>query len=284
MRVLARAAAIVVVVVFGGVQAVSSVALRANAQRGAWVTAVPRAVATGVDALDPGLPLPPALRLVFARAALSAHELQRAEAEIARLGPSRDRYALEAGIAEARGDTAVAVAAYLAAGDLAGLEARVEELAAQRHFAAALALEHEAIARLRTDRLQPDALAEASFRLGRLEERQAYALAVGAPERRLHETRALDAYGFAVKLAPLSQQYLLAFGNQQLNLARIAAAVRTFERARDADPTSADPLLGLGDAAARRGDLAAARAFLARARAIDPRSPAVGRLAHEIGP
>ncbi|GAC1299322.1 MAG: hypothetical protein NVSMB19_03210 [Vulcanimicrobiaceae bacterium] len=283
MRVLIRAAVLAALIVLGVVQGVATVALRATAQPGAWVTIVPRPLAHAIDVLDPAVPLPPALRLVFARAALGAHDPSRAAAETARLGPSRDRYALEARIAEARHDSAGAVAAYLAAGDLAGLEAQVDDLAARGEFAEALALQHETIARLRADRTQPDALAEASFRLGRLEERQAYAFAVGRPERRLHERRALSAYAFAVKLAPLSQQYLLAYGNQQLNVAELPAAVRTFERARDADPTSADPWVGLGDAAARRGDRVAARAFLARARAIAPASEAVLRLARELG-
>jgi len=281
--VLVGAAVLAVIVVLGAVQALSSVALRAKARPGAWVTVVSKPIAAAVDALDPAVPLPSALRLVFARAALQAHDLPRARAETMRLGRSRDRYALEAGLAEARGETATAVAAYLAAGDVTGIEARVEELAAEKRFAEALALGYESIVRLRNDRTQPDALAEASFRLGRLEERQAYALRVGAPERRMHEGRALEAYAAAAKLAPLSLHYLIAYGNQQLNLAQLPAAVRTFERARDADPTSADPLVGLGDAAVRRGDAAVARAYLARARALDPASEAVARLAAAIG-
>ncbi len=276
-------AACAAVVVLGTVQALSSVALRSSAQTGAWPVGVPGAIVRAVDTLDPALPLPPALRLVFARAALAAHDLPRAAAEAARLGASRDRYALDGGIAQARGATGAAVTWYLAAGDLSGLETRVDQLASEKRFAQALALQHETIARLRNDRIGLDALAQASFWLGRLEERQAWEFAVGTPERHRHEVRSRDAYADAVKLAPLSQQYLLAYGNQQLNLRQFAAAEKTFERARDVDPTSAEPLLGLGDAAARRGDMQSARAFLARARAVDATSEAARRLAREIG-
>lgn len=92
-----------------------------------------------------------------------------------------------------------------------------------------------------------------------------------------------DAYAHALALAPLEERYLLAFGNQQLNLADLPAAERTFERARDVDPTSAEPLAGLGDVAFRQGDAAGARSYLARARALDPGSAAVRTLALKLG-
>jgi len=83
-------------------------------------------------------------------------------------------------------------------------------------------------------------------------------------------------------LAPLALDYFLAYGSQQVNLAQLDAAVRTFERARDADPTSAAPLAALGDVALRRGDVGAARGFLERARSLDPASDAVQRLAAQV--
>ncbi|GAC1304379.1 MAG: hypothetical protein NVSMB21_04780 [Vulcanimicrobiaceae bacterium] len=282
VRVFASAMMAIVALGLGLIQALSSVALRERA-RGAWIDLVPAPIADAVDRLDPALPLPDALRLVFARAALDARDLARVRAETARLHPSPDRFALEAALALARGDTDAALEAYLAAGDLAGFEARVDGLAASGRTVAALVLQRRMIARLARDRTQADVLAEAAFDLGRLEEQRAYAFAVGSAERHRYELRALDAYLAASRAAPLAERYLLALGNQQLNLARLDAAVATFERAREADPTSADPIAGLGDAAARRGDARAARVFLARARALDGRSPAVERLAHEIG-
>jgi uncharacterized protein HemY len=54
-------------------------------------------------------------------------------------------------------------------------------------------------------------------------------------------------------------------------------------RARDADPTSADPFAGLGELAHRRGDERAARSYLERARSLDAHDEAVLRLARELG-
>ena len=272
-----------VVVAFAAIQIVSSIALRSAAQSASWPTFVSQALGAKIDALDPSVPVPPALRLVFARRALAAHDVARASAEGRRLGSSRDRYALVAGIAEAHGDTVGATNDYLAAGDVAGLDGLVERLAARGRFREALRLQRAIVARLSNDRTQQDALAAAAFSLGLLEERQAYALAVGAPERHAHELLARDAYALAAKLSPLSGRYLLALGNQQLNVFDIAGAVATFDLARSVDPTNAGPLLGLGDAAARRGERDVARRYLARARAIEPASAAAERLAREIG-
>lgn len=269
-------------VVLGAVQFASSVALRDRAQRGAWTWLVPERVAAAIDRLNPAFPIPPALRLVLARKALAAHDLAFAAQEAAKLPFTRDRLALQAGLAAARGDTAGAVRGYLEAGDLAGLEAQVAEQQARGRIPAALVLQHATIARLREDRTQPDLLAEAYFRLGRLEESQAWQLALRSAERRRHEVRAADAYALAVTLAPFDIKYLIGYGNQQLNLGDLSAAERAFGRARAVDPTSVEPLTGLGDAAYRRGDRARARDFLARARAIDAHADAVRRLAGEL--
>jgi tetratricopeptide (TPR) repeat protein len=284
MRALAAVLGLLLAVAFGAVQAVSSIALRGEGQGGAWPRFVPEALAERVDRIGPTVPLPAALRLVLGREALARGDAGLAALDAAALPPSRDRLALEGGIAEARGDSAAAVRAYLAAGDLSALQAAVDGLVRAGRIPDALALEHAAVDRLAADRTQIDALAQAYFDLGGLEETQAYQFAVGTAVRHDHERAAGDAYAKALALAPFDERYLIAYANQELNLGEIASAERVFERARDADPTSAEPVAGLGDAAFRRGDAAAARAELARARAIDPASAAVARLAKEIGP
>jgi tetratricopeptide (TPR) repeat protein len=283
MRLLAGIAIAALVLALAGVQLLSSIALRGSAERGAWVQFVPPRVAGWVDRLPPGAPLPPALGLVLARNALAAGDLTLAERDIARLSPSRDRSALAGRLAEARGDSTAAVADYLAAGDLAGLERRIAELVGAGRIPAALDLQRAAIAKLQGDRTQADALAHAYFALGRLEETAAYALAVGSPERHARELDSRDAYRNAVALAPLDESNVLAYANQLLNVGELDAAKRTFGRARDLDPASAEPLAGLGEIALRQGRPARARAYLLRARAIDPSSNAVRRLAHELG-
>ena len=266
----ARALAVVLVVAIAvplaAIQALASIALRGDA-RGAWPHLVSPGLATRVDRLGPSVPVPPALRLVLAREAFARGDVALAALDGATLPASRDR---------------LAVRAYLDAGDLSGVEHHVDELLAVHREPEALALQRAVVARLLDSPGQADALALAYFDLGRVEEAQAYRLLVGSNERREHENRAADAYAQAVARAPFEERYLIAYANQQLNIDDIAAAERAFERARDADPTSAEPLAGLGDAAFSRGDVAAARDYLARARVLDPNSDAVRRLAREL--
>lgn len=281
MRLLTIAVAVFFALVLGSLQLLSSVALRANAQRGAWVTRVPSALVAAIDELDPRIPLPSTLRLVFAHEALARHDVVRAVAEVARLSPSHDRFALEAQIALTRGDTASAIAAYLAAGDVTWLQGHIDQLAQHGRLDDALGLERDVVIRMRADRTQPDVLATASFHLGQLEQSRAYASPSG-PEKHLHELRSLEAYETAVGLAPLALKYLLAYGSQQVNLGQLDAAVLTFDSARDTDPRSAAPLAALGDVSLRRGNVSAARRFLKRALALDPASDAVQRLATQV--
>jgi tetratricopeptide (TPR) repeat protein len=271
-----------IVVVLAYLQVVSSIALRGSAQAGSWVRFVPPALADRVDRLAPGFPLPSALGLVLARDALAAGDLDLASRDLARLAPSRDRTSLSGGLAEARGDAAGAVGDYLAAGDLTGLERHIAELQAAGRLAAALDLQQAAIVKLQGDRTQSDSLADAFFTLGRLEETAAYALAVGSSGRQARELASRDAYARAVALAPLDENYLLAYANQLVNVGDDNGARRAFQRARDADPASAEPLAGMGDVALRLGQRERARAFLARAKALDATSAAVLRLEHEL--
>ncbi len=282
----ARAVAIVLVVALAvplaAIQALASIALRGDARSGAWPHLVSQDLAARVDRLGPAVTVPSALRLVLARKAFARGDIALAERDGESLPPSRDRLALEGDVADARGDATGAVRAFLDAGDLSGVERHVDELLAVHREPEALALQRAVVARLRDSPGQADALALAYFDLGRVEEAQAYRLLVGSDERRQHEDRAADAYAQAVARAPFEERYLIAYANQQLNIDDLLAAERAFERARDADPTSAEPLAGLGDAAFSRGDIAAARAYLARARALDPESDAVHNLAREL--
>ncbi len=276
-------AIVVVIVLLAALQAVASIALRDEALAGAWPRFVPSSTAARLDGIPQSVPLPPALALVLAREALAHGDRGAAAAFARRLGPSRDLAALQGDIADARGDTAGAVRAYLAAGDRDGIERHVSDLVAAGRVTDAVALQRALVARLASERAQADALAEASFELGGVEELGAYRLLVGSVPRRDAETRALEAYRRAVALAPLEERYLIAFGNQELNVDDISAAERAFERARDVDPTSAEPLAGLGDAAFSRDDPARARAYLAQARARNAASDAVRNLARELG-
>ncbi len=269
--------------VLGAVQFTASMALRADAQPGSWMRLVPASVAVQIERTDPALPLPPALRLLLAKRALARGDASAASAYLERLPESRDRLALEGGLAEARGDETAALDDYLAAGDLDDIERHVNDLAGGFHFDRALPLQQAVVDRLRGDPTQADALARAYYELGGLDEGHAYRLAVGSPERNLAERDSADAYERAARLSPLSERYLIAYGNQLLNVHRAGDARAVFVRAHDVDPTAAEPFVGLAESAFRRGDEAGARANFARARDIDPSDPAVLRLARELG-
>ncbi len=283
VRVAVAALLGVVVIALAGLQVMASVALRDRAQRGSWVTLVPPADALRIVAFGDRLPLPQTLRLVFARSALSAGDVARAEAQTGRLEPSPDRLALLAALARTHGDADTAVRDDFGAGDYASLARDLDVLASRGELVRALALQHAAVARLAADPTRADALAEAQYHLGIFEQARADTFAVLDPLRRTHEAAAARAYARAVALGPLDERYLLAAANQALNMADWETAANTFARARQVDPTSADPLAGLGDLALRRGDPAAADAYLAQAKALEPRSAAVVRLARKLG-
>lgn len=272
---LTSALAGAVLAVLIAIQVTSSSVLRDYAQPDAWLVHLPHDLADRV-ALAAGDRLSPALKLVLARRAMSDGDLELAELRVYALPPSRDREALAGQIFERRGDHGQAIRSFLAAGDLPDLEREEQLVERSGNISGAVALQREIVSGLERDRTQPDALAEAWWRLGLVEETDAYHHPI--PARKPYAQRSMRAYEEAVALAPLSEKYLIAAGSQELNLGEVARALAYFERARDVDPTSAQAWIGLGEAALYRGDRASARRYLARARRIDPSAPAVLRL------
>ncbi|MBC5798733.1 MAG: tetratricopeptide repeat protein [Candidatus Eremiobacteraeota bacterium] len=232
--------------------------------------------------MPPSLPVDGALRLALAREALARGDLTTARRQISALRFSPDRLALQAQLALRDGDWETALRDALASEDLTTIDGLTSALLATGDVGQALAVQKAAVAKLVADPTQGEALAEAEFRLGQLEERTAWDLYVGTRLRRKHESAALAAYARASTLAPFAVRYLVAFGTQAINVDRYAAALAAFGRARAVDPTSAEPEVGLAELALRRGDRTAARVALGRAQALAPRSPAVRRLAHVL--
>ena len=270
--------AAVALVALAGLQLVATLVLSGFARPDSFPARLPSGLGDRLaDAVDERR-LPGALRLVLARQAVANGDLALAERRVLALDPSWDRASLEGQIAELRGDHRGAVRNFLAAGDLAGLEREEQVVEGSGNIAGAVALQREIVWRLESDRTQPDALAEAWWRLGLVEETEAYHQPLSPKARDPFAQRSLDAYEHAVALAPLSEKYLIAAGSQELNLGRVASAQTYFERARDVDPTSAQAWVGLGEVALYRGDRATAIRYLARARRIDSTLPAVQRL------
>jgi tetratricopeptide (TPR) repeat protein len=280
MRWPAVVAALAIVVGLGALQALASIAAAPAAQDGSLVrrlsVAGPR-----VDALDPALPMPEALRILLVRRALAARDLARAAALAERLGPSTDRASFEARIAELRGDAAAAQRGWFDAGDYDELERLVDELERRGDVRGAERLQSRIVARLAQDRTHPNTLAEAWWRLGVL-------CAALPPRARSPEgtqpyaRRAIAAYEEAIALAPLSAKYLISAASQDLNLHDLDGAQRYFERAAEQVPGSVLIPVGYGEVAVRRRDFATARKRLAEARRIDAAEPAVERLARKI--
>ncbi len=280
MRSLALAACVAIALALGGLQGIASIAAASAAQDGSFVRLL-AAAGPRVDALDPALPMPAALRILLARRALAAHALDRVEALTARLGPSTDRSALEAELAEARGDTQAAQRAWFDAGDYSGLERLAADLERGGDLHGAQELQQTIVDRLAQDRTHPDTLAEAWWRLGVLDA----ALAGNEPTvaaGRTYARRSLDAYEAALALAPYSAKFMISAASQELNLGELDGAQRYFERAAEIVPGSVLIPVGYGEVAVRRGDFATARRRLAEARRIDPAEPAVDRLARKI--
>jgi tetratricopeptide (TPR) repeat protein len=282
VRIFASIALIALAVGLGALQFVATLALRDRAQAGAWVRLIPEGMARQVERVDVAW-LPQVLLLVLAERALDEGDEARAQALVARLGPSDDRMALQGRLADARGDGAEAARDYLAAGDLDDIQMRVTLLARQAKFDQALALQRALVARLEADPTQRDTLALAWYALGGLEQSAAYQFFPGRPERKLLQHQAVTAYEHALALSPEQERYMIAYGTQLINVWRYGDARDVFLRAMSVDPGDSTPVAGLGEADLWLHDVAGARAALVHARKLNANDPAVVRLAREIG-
>jgi len=282
VRIAATLTAIVVCAALGLLQATASIVLRSRAVPGSWVMAVPGTVVAQMERLPPNVPVDGALRVALAREALAHGDLVTARRQISALESSPDRLALQAQLALRDGDWETALRDALASEDLTTIDGLTRALLATGDVGQALAVQKAAVAQLVADPTQGEALAEAEFRLGHLEEMTAWHLYVGTRVRRRHELAALAAYTRASALAPFAVRYLVALGTQAITVDRYALADAVFTRARTVDPTSAEPEVGLAELALRRGDRTAASVALARAQALEPRSAAVRRLAQML--
>lgn len=283
MRAFTVAVVVAVVIACGALQAVASVALRDRAVPLAWVRALPEPVVRVVAAIPPAAIPTTELRLVLGRGALARGDANAADAFAASLGPGPDRSVLLGGIARARDDQPRALAEYLEAGDLPELEDQVEALVRAGDSAGALDLQRRVLARLEAMGEQRDTIGEATYRLGMVLQNRAYAYAPGDRRRTEFARAALAAFERATQLVPLNTHYLVALGNQSLNLSLTQTGRSAFARAHDIDPVAVEPLTGLADAALRAHDAPSARAYLTRARALAPDSPAIASIARRLG-
>ena len=223
----------------------------------------------------------------YVETTLAAYELSQGRVRTAlhyalRMPASSARDEMLGRVAAAQGDAALALEYDLAAPDVAGVQSAVDEVLSASP-AAAYALEGALNARLSLTSTHPDAVAETSWRMGELANRQAWREVPASPQQVAWLRRAMQRFAIASDLAPLSGKYAIAAANQAALLGDLGGASRLFARAATADPTSADALAGLGVIAYRRGDLVAAQGYLVRARRLDPHALMVSALERDLG-
>ena len=126
--------------------------------------------------------------------------------------------------------------------DALSIGAEVERLDAADDYRGARDLQAALAARLETRHANREVLADALWRLGRLDAEVGYR---EPPHRRLEWEKALQDYRAALELVPLSVTTLLAAGNQALLVGDRKAAAEYFRRALASDPSSAAAREGL---------------------------------------
>ncbi len=209
---------------------------------------MPRSIGTTIYGALERIAPAPYVEEMLARNALSTNDLAGAEGYAIRLPASASRNELLAQIAERRGDAQLALEYYLVAPDVAAVERYVTGLA-RSDPAGAYALEKNLLNRLQSLTTHPDAVADAYWTLGRLATRHGY---LSPSVRSEAWKQSLVDYRQAIALAPLSEKYWLALGNQDVLMEDWQGARAAFASALDVNPKSVDAATGLA-LAARHG-------------------------------
>lgn len=279
MRWIAGAIVLFALLSFAAIQAASDSLYSSAAAPGTLPTRISQRFGLAVyHALDR---IAPAgyVESTLAQRALLAGDLDAAQRYALRLPASPVRDELFGQIARARAQPTLALEYFIAAPDADAVAAAAQ---AQRNPAQAYELERTLVNRLALLQTHPDALAEASWRLGLLANRTAWIQVPGSAKQRMWLRRALQSFEYAVALSPLSQRYVIAAANQADLLGERARSAELFRRAAEIDPNSADAIAGLGVLAFERGDRAAAALYLQRARAIDAHALMVRALERDL--
>jgi tetratricopeptide (TPR) repeat protein len=223
----------------------------------------------------------PYVEATLAEQALESGDALSAQRYALRLPASPSRDELLARVARARGQRQLALEYFLAAPDVDAVQRSANALAT-RDPAAAYDLERLLKIRLALLRTHPDAVAEASWRMGLYANRQAWRQVPGSSLQTRWLRRGLRDFEGAVTLAPLSERYIIAAANQADLLGEASRAELLFRHGVDVDPASSDAIAGLGVMALRRGDRATATRYLKKARAIDPDALMVRALERDL--
>lgn len=205
----------------------------------------------------------------LAEAALDDGDLPRAQHFAIRLqeGPRRDD--LLGRIAQARGETMLAMEYYFAAPDVARMQSSIKTLA-RTDASSAYDIERRFGAHVQSLQTHPDAVADAWFMAGSL-------------ANQLHRPDdALRAFEAAAQLAPLDVKYLLGVANEAFVSHRYAIATTYYRRGLAVNPACGDCYAGLGVVALRQGRRAEALGDRAKANAVQPDSQMLRELDKEL--
>ena len=280
-RVVLAAAIVAVAVAFATIQLASDALNSAVAASATLPRAISPWFGLKVYRLLDRIAPAPYVESALARAALARGDADEVERYAVRLPESPVRDELFARAALLRGQDALAIEYFLAAPDPAAIEASAQKLAANDP-AAAYALEALLESRLAQTETHPDAVAESYWQMGRFANRQAWREIPGSPLQRAWLRRALSDFEAAVRVAPLSERYVVEAANQANLLDDHVRAKELFSDAVEIDPTSADAVAGLGVIALESGDRSTAELDLMRARRLDSNALMVRALEREL--
>ncbi|HUY10991.1 MAG TPA: hypothetical protein VMV73_01880 [Candidatus Dormibacteraeota bacterium] len=211
--------------------------------------------------------------------ALRNHNNSAAIRYAARMPAGALRDGLFAAVSRARGEEDLAVEYELAGLDLPRVRERIRRLSL-RHPRAAYDLAARLFERLQVAPSHPDALADASWRLGVI----ALSIESQSHRRTLWSARAERALRTAAKIAPYDNTYQLALAALYFDRGNLLRAKRWYTRTVASNPTSVDGWLGLTRIELARGNIAAARRDIVGAMKYAPTSPAVEKLMARLAP
>lgn len=281
MRWVLGAVIAALVVAFGLIQVASDAFASSAAAPGTFPRRVSPYLAGAVySALDRIAPAP-YVEATLAERALADGDDALAQLHALRLPASPVRDELLARIASARGEPRLALEYFLAAPDANAVQSTVDAQAASDP-AQGYALERLLEARLALTSTHPDAVAETYWRMGRLANEEAWRQVPGSATQRVWLRRGLRDFESAVRISPLSEQYVIAAANQEDLIGARRRAEELFGQASEIDPQSADAIAGLGVIALENGDRGKAEFYLERARAVDSQSLMVRALDHDL--
>jgi len=240
-RATAISLGLVVALICGAVQVASMSVYGDLASRPSVPASLPASLGLRV-ARPLGAPAAPAFaRAAYARALLHTGNAEAAVPIIAALPASSTTDDLRGQLAQALGRPTDALRAYARAGDIERAQTLIDDRVAAGDLASAAGFERELVDVLAGD-ARAAVRARAWWRLGQITQ----LAAVAAPADRLAAERtALDDYVRALAIAPNEETYLLAAGQQALNIGDKPLAERFYRRALDVVPASADARAGL---------------------------------------